>query len=584
LSHSPQLSALALLVMPLAAYAQDYPRVAPPTPPAAVPAPLPTPPPPRRPTDPSRVIIRELKGIRLIASLRALDTKDGAPPGVTSDVRFAAPTLRALQSFIGKPLTLGTLAQIQATVTFYYRAHHRPFVAVDVPRQDVTDGVVQIVVTEYRVGNIRVLKNRWFSDDEILGAIRLKPGETIDAARLEADLSSLNANPFRTVDLVVAPGAQVATTDLDLIVHDRFPLSVYAGYADDGSPATGLDRWKFGALWGNAFGTGQQLGYQFTASDDFFGGRPAGAGGPSFLAQALTATIQLPWRHTLQIFGDYEQANPNVGPDFNNLGHSGQVSLRYIIPLPPRAGLAEQVSLGYDFKTTNNNLDFGGTAVSAQSSEIDQFPIAYQGTLRDRAGQTTLTDALVLSPGGLTPRNTDAAFEPGLDQTGVAFAKASYAYDRLDLERDTRLPRQWTWIVKFTGQLASGNLLPSEQLNIGGTDTVRGFPEEIVGGAEGVLASGELRPPPFKLLSTGDGGGFQDVFQPDLFVDYGRVWNVHAIADTPAAWTLASAGFGFRYALARHLSLHAEVGFPFDTPPGVQRRVAFANLEITLSL
>jgi hemolysin activation/secretion protein len=573
-------SAAALALAPLAAHAQDYQRVAPPAPPPKPAPALPTPPAATPPVDPNRLIMPALNGIRLIGSLKALDAA-GAAPGVRSDVAFAAPVTASLQPFIGKPLTLRALAQIEGLVTLYYRSHHHPFVAVAVPRQDVSGGVIQIVITEYRAGKIRVLDNHWFSTRQIRGDIRLQSGETIDAARLEADLSWLNENPFRTVDLVVTPGAQVATTDLDFVVHDHLPLSVYAGYANDGSPATGVDRWKFGALWGDVLGSGQQLGYQFTASDDVFS-NSSGRGGPSFMAQALTATIQLPWRDRLQIFGDYEQDRPNVGPDFASTGHSAQVSLRYIVPLTPVAHLAQQLSAGYDFKTTNNNLDFGGVAVSGQSSEIDQFPLAYQGTLKDPGGQTTVTDTLVLSPGGLTGRNTDAAFQPGVNQAGVAGASARYAYDRLDIERDTNLPRRFLWVVRLTDQFASGNLLPSEQLNIGGMDTVRGYNEQIVGGADGVVASTEVRTPTVAALFHGQ-RGWQDALQGDAFIDYGRVFNVRAIPGAPAAVTLASAGLGVRYAIGNHLNLRAEAGFPFDRLPGQRGTNAFANVAVTFT-
>jgi hemolysin activation/secretion protein len=571
--------AAALLLSPIAAHAQDFPRVAPAAPPPNPAPAIPTPPAPRWPVDPNKVIMPELRGIRLIASLKSLQSAGATSPGVSSDVPFAAPVIPALQTFVGKPLTLGALAKIEATVTLYYRLRHHPFVAVAVPRQDVTGGVIQVVVTEYRAGKIRILKNRWFSAGEIRGDIRLQSGETIDAARLEADLAWLNQNPFRTVDLVVTPGAQVATTDLDFVVHDRLPFSVYAGYANDGSPATGLDRWKFGALWGDVLGTGQQLGYQFTASDDVFGGH-SGRGGPSFMAQALTATIQLPWRHQLQVFGDYEQDRPNVGPDFASAGHSAQVSLRYIVPLAPSAHLVQQLSAGYDFKTTNNNLDFGGVTVSGQSTEIDQFPLAYQGTLKDRAGQTTLTDTLVLSPGGLTGRNTDAAFQPGASQPGVAYASARYAYNRLEVERDTNLPDRFLWIVRVTDQVASGNLLPSEQLNIGGMDTVRGYDEEIVGGADGVVASTEVRTPAIAALFRGQ-GGWRDTLQGDVFVDYGRVFNVRDIPAAPVAPTLGSAGIGARYAIGEHLNVRVEGGFPFEQVAGLRHAGAFANVAVT---
>jgi len=567
--------------------AQDLRRTAPPAPVAPAPAPLATPSPePRRPADPNQVVVAELKGLRLVAGPGEPRPTGQSAEGVSSDIAFAAPVAPELQAFLGKPLTLGALARIEAVVIGYYRVHHRPFVNVAAPPQDVSSGIVQIVVTEYKVGAVRVLKNRWFAASLVRDAVRLKPGDPIDSTRLEADLAWLNQNPFLNVDAITRPGAQAGETDIDLMAHDHFPISVYAGYANNGSPATGLEQWKFGALWGNAFGTGQQLAYQFTASPDFFTGRaarPDGSTGASFMAHALTATIQLPWRNTLQLIGDYETDHPNIGPDFARTGYSSQASVRYIIPLPPARRFSQQLSLGYDFKSTNNNLDFGGVAVSGQSTEIDQFPITYQATRGDRWGQTSLADTLVLSPGGLTPRNTDAAFQPGVNQTGVAFARARYAYDRVDLERDTDLPHKFSWIVRVSGQVASNNLLPSEQLNIGGMETVRGYTEEIAGGAEGVLASTELRTPAVAVLFRQARPHDGDALQGDVFLDYGRVFNVHSIAGAPNAIELASAGLGVRYAIRNNVNLRVEYGFPLRAEPGVRHSGSFANFSITVA-
>jgi hemolysin activation/secretion protein len=571
------------------AQAQDFPRVAPHTlPPNAAPT-LAEPKSSgtgRSSRDLNQVIVPALQGVRLVPSL-SISGAEPSTVGAVSDIAFARPVTVLLQRFVGKPLTIGSLAQMEGAVIAYYRARHRPFVSVTAPPQDVTGGVVRIVVTEFTVGTIKVSQNRWFSTSQIRSAVRLAPGDAIDATRLEADLAWLAENPFRVVDTVTSPGTTPGTTDIDLVVHDRIPVSVYAGYSNDGSVTTGVDRWKFGATWGNAFWSGQQLGYQLTTSKNFFEGRAdwaPGANGPSFVAQAVTASIQLPWRHRIEIFGDYEEDRPNLGVDLGEVGHSAQGSLRYIAPLPGLGSLTHEIRIGYDFKTTNNNLDFGGAAVSSQTSQVNQFPLVYQGTLRDAWGQTVLTNSLVWSPGNLTGHNNNAAFQPGTNQSGTPFATSHYLYDRLDLERDTELPKHFLAVLKLSGQLASSNLLPSEQLNIGGMDTVRGYREFVAGGAQGILATAELRSPGYAILFDGSGAHVRDSLQGDVFFDYGRVNNVRAIPDVPEALNLASAGLGARYGINQYLNVRAEFGFPLRRLIGARTDGEFANLSITMSL
>ena len=162
---------------------------------------------------------------------------------------------------------------------------------------------------------------------------------------------------------------------------------------------------------------------------------------------------------------------PDIGPFFGQTGHSGQASIRYIHPLGGPGWLAQELRAGFDFKTTDNNLDFGGIQIFAATQEVDQFSLTYAATEIDDAGVTTLQNDLVYSPGGLTGANTDAAFA----LSGTSYAKAAYLYDTLSLTRATRLPYGASWIMRARAQWANGNLLPSEQLGAGVHYTINRF-------------------------------------------------------------------------------------------------------------
>jgi hemolysin activation/secretion protein len=567
--------------------AQVYERVAPEVP-MENPAPTITPPPVGAPKgarlDPNKVVMKELKGIHLVNGLSGFQPKGVAGEGVASDVPFVETPAPLLDQYLGKPLTLGGLASIEAAVITFYRQHNHPLVDVAVPPQDITNGVIQVVVSEYTVGQIRVLNNEWFTTGQTRDDIRLQPGDTVDMTRLQADLDWLNDNPFRRVDLVAKPGASPSTTDLDFVEHDKFPLSVYSEYSNDGSPSTGDNQIKIGGEWGNAFDTGSLVAYQHTTTPDVIGDRikrPSGNDGVSFQADSLDFTIPLPWRDKLEIFGDYEQDLPDLGPALSGSGVSGQASIRYIMPMVAPAflpGMTDELRIGYDFKTTNNNLQFGGTAISATTAEVDQFPIILLGTVKDSYGQTSGTNSLVFSPGGLTGANHAADF------AGITpDASSNYVYDRLDIERDTTLPANYTWIVRLTGQVSSANLLPSEQLNVGGIDTVRGYEEFVANGSEGVLASTEIRTPAVAAISRFlNDPALNDSVQGDVFIDYAKVSNVQDVPGAPTHETLASAGVGLRYEFTEHFSARVEVGVPFETSAGVLHHSEFTNFVLNV--
>jgi len=534
------------------------------------------------PVNADKVVIDELKGIRLVPDAASLQPADRLDPGLASTVPLARAALGRLQPWLGKPVTLRRLTAIENRLIGWYRAHGHPFVSVTTPPQDITGGVIQIIVMEYHVGQVRVLKARWSHPAAIRSAIHVAPGGTIDAGAVDQDLTWLNRNPFRTIDVVATPGKVPGTTDLDFVVHDRFAASVYAGYANDGNLATGIGRYKAGVLWGNAFGTNQQLGYQYTASTDLFAGgsvRPGLGRAPAFQAHAATLDIALPWHADLQLLGLYEQDRPNLGPDFTSIGHSGQVSARYVMALKPAARLSQQIALGFDFKTTDNNLDFGGTAVSRQASDIDQFSFGYSAARQDASGETRLDATLVISPGGITPRNTTADFEPGANRSGVFRADAAYVYDRITIARDTRLQHGLVWSLRVSGQVASTNLLPSEQMLLGGMDSLRGYRALVAGGTDGVNLSNDLRAPALHPLRT---AGIDDALQFDAFFDWGHVWQVHRAPTDPAPIDLASFGVGARYTAGRHLDARVELGVPLERlQPGATLH-AFAGVTVTV--
>ena len=404
-----------------------------------------------------------------------------------------------LQAFIGKPLTMAAMKEIAAEVEQWYRSQGRPFMKVVFPPQDISTGVLQGVVTEFRVGKIRTEGNRWFADSLLASQMSLQTGDIIRTQTLNDDLAWLNQNPFRQTTAVAEKGDAAGTTDIVLHTDDRFPLRVTASYDNTGVPEEGVNRWGIGILWGDAFLLDQLLAYQFTSSDDFWS-RPDDISvsdhHANLAAHSVSWIIPLPWRDKLIFTGLYEQDRPDLGSFLNEVGTSWQASGRYDRPLPALWGMTADLQFGFDFKRTNNDFAFGGYGISASVTDIAQFPILYALNETDRHGTTSLSNLVALSPGRFDASNTDAAFQPSLAHFGVDYASARYAYDEPTLTRITRFRWDITGIDRVQGELATGNLLPSETLDDGGLDSVRGYEERTASGSMGILASQVSARPP----------------------------------------------------------------------------------------
>lgn len=157
---------------------------------------------------------------------------------------------KSVRPYYNAPLNSETISAIKRRVIEYYRNNGRPIVAVSVVQQDITDGVLQLMVTEGKLGKITCKGNQWFKETRLIDAIQLESGENIASDLLDQNLYWLNRNPFRQIDAIYTPGEEEGTTNIELICKDRFPLRIYAGIDNTGNDVTGNNRLFTGFNWG----------------------------------------------------------------------------------------------------------------------------------------------------------------------------------------------------------------------------------------------------------------------------------------------------------------------------------------------
>ncbi|WP_167351019.1 ShlB/FhaC/HecB family hemolysin secretion/activation protein [Caballeronia cordobensis] len=551
------LSALVCVVHAGEAAAQSYRDVAPLAPPAAArPRAAPSPP---EPGDGSHdIAIRDLRGIAFVRADAASPMQSGANGAITSSgVPLLTPEfLDGFSNDLHKPLTFARLAEIRRAVVKRYRDAGQPLVDVYVPEQDVSNGVVKIAIAEFRAGRVTPKGNRYFSDALLMREMPLAPGEPIREADVAAGLALLNANPYRRVDVVYAPGVAANTTDVVLQTEDRFPFRLYGGYNNDGVRDLGRDRILAGFDYGNLFGIDARIGYQMTASNDLLSGNPDIEGRPDrprYIAHAFNVVAPLPWLDRVELFGVFAQSTPRLPDSYGQTGLSAQLSFRYDWRLPPldNAGAwQQQVQIGYDFKRSNNDLEFGGFQVFNANTHIHQFVFAYDLLRSDASGDTHLNAALFVSPGYFDSSSNDAAYDAA--RLG---AKPRYQYMQLSAQRDMPLGKSG-FSVSARGllQWTGSTLLPSEELGLGGDATVRGYEPYTAQGDRGWNVQTELRAP---AISAGIAA-----MQPFVFFDAGHVWNRIPEFGEPNNASLAGIGAGIRVQVGRFVSFRGTYGFP----------------------
>ncbi len=566
--------AAAMLLRAAPALAQDYQHVAPKLPPAQdapVVAPLRTD--AVAPPAGDAVLIPRLTGLVFVgAPVAASSSPIQVFAGVSTsgvaaldDRAFNA----AMQGFLGRPFTAADLESVRAQTKAWLVAHHRPFADVTVPPQNVASGIVQVVVTEYRLGKITVEGERYFSPRAVRFPSQLRTGQTLDTVSLRADLDRLNQNPFLNVNAVFKPGEETGVTDLQLQVKDRFPLRVYAGYDNEGYPLLGLHEWFVGANWGNAFGAGQILSYQYTRS---FNGR--------FTSHSASDVIPLGGDNRLLVFGAYAIAKPSIAAGISSEGHSGQASIRLVHGLPNLSWLSTDVQIGYDYKTTDNNLQFLSLTVLQNAAEVDQFPLILDASESDRFGRTAVENDTFFSPGGLTSGNTDAAFAgltPG--------ATTKYVYDRLSVTRTTRLPANFSLISRGVLQVSTGILPNSEQLGAGGVGSARGYYTDTALGSVGYLSDNELRLPAFSLARlVNHDSAVGDLLQFGGFFDYAKLRQPKSLVGGDGPAELKSVGVLAHYSVGRHVEISFDLGWRLKRAPLALNPGHYGAISVTVGL
>ncbi len=528
--------------------------------------PLPAPPaqPETAPDAGRKVVTPALRGIRVLA----VNGDPTAPASAGVDLAgLALPgdsSLRAkLEGRLGRPLDFTDIRRIADEIRAACAAAGRHFVQVNVPPQDITNGVLTLVVVEARLGETKVVGARAFSEASYRGALHLAPGQLIDKTQLDADIDWIGRSGYRQATAQFAPGAQLGLTDVTLHVEERRPWSFNLGYTDSGTATTDDERVFAGFTWGNAFDRAQELSYQLTTSPDL----------KTSVSHSGSYTVPIDrWRQLFRVDGAWSTIHADMAAPFDSKGYSWQVGLNYEIPLRPRklgaaGALTHSVTAGFDFKETNNNIEFSSMPITDNTTQVVQFRIGYDASLQDAHGATGFQLTGVFSLGGLAGNNDDAAFAGS--RSG---AKASYAYVNVGVQRQTKLPQGFSHTVSLTGQLTTENLLGSEQLGLGGANSVRGYDEGLVYGDQGILLRNEIMLPAFKLLGRTGKAHWVDSVRLLGFWDYGAVGSRHLLADEDPHLILSSLGVGLRYQFGEHFNLRFDYGWQ-------QKDVGFSTRE-----
>lgn len=422
-----------------------------------------------------------------------------APDGVDLSRLPDAPTakLRArLAARLGQPLSRALLSELRKAIVLAYRAHGHPFLAVVTPPQPIDAGVLQLRVVVFHLGRKTVAPALAADSDRIARSVRVQPGETLAALPLAEDLAWLNRNPWRRVQPTLSPGSDLGAADLTLQVETPKPWSLYAGYANSGTPQTGRSRFFAGfqaALLGLPDG---MASYQTTVSGDAITRPGRGFSDPShprYISHAARLSLSPGPRQSFEFAADYVHTNVTV-EDFLVRQWTLETSALYRSALSNLLpGAVGSVAFGVEFKRQYSRTLFGDFEAFAANQDIVQLRASYGFETSGPRDSFSLELNARVSPGGLDRHNDDQSL------TIFAFGAtrhARYAYFNGQAGLVHQLGHGWVLQSDLFGQFAPRALPLTEAIGIGGPSQVRAYTLDDGSFDQGIVSRTTLRLPP----------------------------------------------------------------------------------------
>lgn len=473
------------------------------------------------------------------------------PPVVSRDVAFLSSNSSFLETlkayYIGAPLTRKVIREIKEQVIKFYRSENQPFAVVTIPKQDWESGVLQVVVREAVLGEIRSTGNEYYSNTHLFSYIRTKPGQPILEEKMVEDIAWMNKNPFRRTDAIYRPGRKPGIVDLDLITVDRWPYRVYAGADNTGTIATERDRIFAGFNLGKTIISDADVSFQYTCSPNW----------NRFYSYTLSTRVPCFWRHEFLFYGGYAHVQPELSdPTLLEKGYSWQVDGRYRIPIMDTPDVLQTIVIGYDFKETGNQIWQNRASTFKAVADINQFMLGYEFGWKDIDRRINLIAEVYANPGGITNQNRNSEYE------NLRFeAKSQYAYLMVSHAFAQKMPIG-AWVsYNMKGQISSANLLPSEQLSLTGYNAVRGFEERILLLDNGAIFNVTIETPHISFAKLAGSKTTVDDFYILAFFDSGLGVNHQRASGEHKFKTLGSVGPGVRYQIDRFITARFDYGF-----------------------
>lgn len=501
--------------------------------------------------DNQEVITNELKGLiisgdHLYPPEYILKTTKGAlfyrtcPSDTMSEQLVFLKNLE--RRIIGRPVTLADIEKYKQEIADFYLKHCNKYVFLELLRGGLDSSILVLKVMESKVGEIIVTGNNWFSDEFYKKNTGLFPNGTIDNQKLQAQVNKINRSPWSKTEIVYKKGKRKDEIDVELLVKDSKPVQFYSGANNSGVEILGASRMYAGAVWRGSFLKDQTLSFEYQVDPNF----------KNISSYAIEYTLPF------QRFGGCKFGCNYAGldPTMEGLARGSffAASTKYEVPLTQNITRQQNLSLGVDFKTMDNNFLSGGSVHAAHYAAICTTSVLYNTSYSSAAHEINGELGVFTQPFSVSSMMSQKVYSELRDNaaTTYTFSRGSFIYTYIPTSQ-----RSPSFKVRAEGQISSSKLLPAQQFGLGGINSVRGYVERAANTDNGLFVSIEGQSPKVSLMQyVAKKYRHLDKCYGVIFIDAGA--GIGSAEDSSVV--LVGAGPGLRYDLFDSIYSRLDLG------------------------
>lgn len=431
-----------------------------------------------------------------------------------------------LEAYVGKEIDTLDIQQIKNLITSHYIDSGYINSGAMIPDQDIQDGILDIQIVEGDLTKVRVSNKGRLRDQYIADRIRLDPHKPFNLYVLQERLYLLQQDPrIKRINADLGPGDDKGESILNIEITEEKPYAILLQADNHRPPSIGEAQGTLRFQHFNITGFGDKI----DATINYTEGLNKGYVNYQW---PLTADDRI--LYVAYEISDSEIVSDDIKAlDLELENESKTATIGFTYPLYKASTETFDATLQLDKRESTSFIggeprDYVGTGSVNGVSKVTALRLIQNWLMFDHTSVYSFRHIVSV----------------GLD-----------AFD--STQHDDQAPDSdfFAWLLQFQAalqdpaigvqtvfradlQIAFDDLMPMEQIAVGGANTVRGYRENQLVRDNGLITSVELRKAIYQSESA------QHLVQIAAFADYGRAW-MHSGPVEPES--IYSVGAGFRW-------------------------------------